>query len=69
MSLWVMILVGLFRSCSGAHDVLADTGDDITAEGGQADRYEYREPRGKLFCRPAEISYGPSRFRRFTSRK
>ena len=26
-----------------------------------ADRYECREPQGKLFCRPAEISYGPSR--------
>ena len=26
------------RSCSGVYDALADTGDDITAEVGQADR-------------------------------
>src|SRR5712692_1392295 len=54
------------RSCSGVYDALADTGDDITAEVGQADRYECPEPQCKLFHRPAEISHGPSRFCRFT---
>src|SRR5256885_3361833 len=45
------------RSCSVVHDVLAGTCDDITAEVGQADRNECREPRGKAFRRLAEISY------------
>ena len=54
------------RSCSVVHDVLAGTCDDITAEVGQADRNECREPRGKAFRRLAEISYGPSRTCRFT---
>jgi hypothetical protein len=53
-------------SYSGIHDIPARTGDDVTAEVGQADRYQCREPRGKRFCRLAEISYGPFRFRRFT---
>jgi hypothetical protein len=56
----------LLCSCSGVHDAVAHTGDDIAAEGGQADRFKYPEPRGKLFRRPAEISHGPSRYDGFT---
>ena len=54
------------RSCSGVHDVLAGTGDDIAAAVTQADRHECREPLGEFFCKPAGISYGPSGFRQFT---
>ena len=50
--------IGCLVSCSGVYDALADTGDDITAEVGQADRYECPEPQGKLFHWPAEISHG-----------
>ena len=56
----------LLCSCSGVHDAVAHTGDDIAAEGGQADRFEYPGPRGRIFRRPAEISYGSSRYDRFT---
>jgi hypothetical protein len=53
-------------SCVGVHDALDNTGDDIAAEGGQADRFQYPEPRGKLFRRPAAISYGSPRYDRVT---
>jgi hypothetical protein len=54
------------RARPGVHVVLAHTGANVTAEAGQTDRYECREPWEKHSCRPAEISYGPFRFPRFT---
>ena len=53
-------------SCDGVHDALDNTGNDIAAEGGQADRFNYPAPRDKFFRRPSAISYGSPRYDRFT---
>jgi hypothetical protein len=53
-------------TCDGVHDALDNTGNDIAAEGGQADRFKYPAPRDKFFRRSSAISYGSPRYNRFT---
>ena len=43
------------RSYSGVHDALAGTGDDITADVGQADLYECREPQAHFFAASRDL--------------